>query len=67
MGDSIFSHIKSPKVCFMKTINKLLYVYYELLIRCYELTASKTDKLQRMFGGIMCVVLQNRLRPFQFC
>jgi len=64
MGDSIISHIKSPKICFMKTINKLLYVCYELLMRCYEHTASKTNKLQRMFGGIVCVLLQNRLRPF---
>jgi hypothetical protein len=46
MGDLIFSHIKSPKVCFMRTVNKLLYVYFELLIRCYEHTAGKTNKLQ---------------------
>lgn len=59
--------IKSPEVFFMKTINKRLYVYYELLIRCYEHTACKTNKLQRMFGGIVCVVLQNRVRPSQFC
>jgi hypothetical protein len=89
-----YSAILNRLVCFMKTINKFLYVYYELLtlilltwriwwarnnasrwqmgfnstfkglIRCYKHTGSKTNKLQRISGGIVCVVLQNRLMSF---